>query len=91
MTLAGGLTFAGLIIAIAVPSFMVIVKIADAFAGELRVLVAAFAAVPGDDAAHDHAADSDLPSPVHGALVEAETTGCTSGKIRKFAVGGSLV
>lgn len=91
MTFAGGLTYAGLIIAIAVPSFAAIIKIADAFAGEIRVLVASLAAVPGVAAAHDHAADSHLPSPVHGALVESEMTGRTSGKTGNFAVEAAHV
>lgn len=91
MTLAGGLTFAGLIIAVAVPGVAAIFKIADAFAAEVRVLVAALAGMPGGDAADDHAADSDLPNPVHGPLVESETITGTSGKIRKFAVGGAHV
>ena len=104
MTIAGGLTFLGLIIAIAVPSFAAIIKIADAFAGELRVLVTALAAVPSGDAAHDHAADGDLPNPIHGqlpcpvspghgsrSLVESETITGASGKSRKFAAGGAHV
>ncbi|MCZ4340157.1 hypothetical protein O4H52_00965 [Sphingomonadaceae bacterium G21617-S1] len=104
MTLAGGLTFAGLIIAVAVPGVAAIFKIADAFAAELRVLVAALAGVPSGDAADDHAADGDLPNPVHGqlpsalspghgsrSLVDSETITGTSGKIRKFAAGGAHV
>ena len=84
MTIAGGLTYLGLGILIAVGGYAIVISMAEHLANEFRRFLDIRGDWLGENSADDDAADDDAQWLSHGGTFESETIQLTSGNALSF-------